>query len=322
MILLAVLVYLVVGASSVALIRRVADSRRHPADGARIHDLYEAAFVSGGPARVVDAALAALHADGRLVIGGPGIVAVQNSVAHDLVERTVLARLAAAPTGSLRHVRLDAMRDPAVQEIGDGLAARGLMTVPGQYSALISWGITQGVVCLVAVPAAFVLTILTFVGAGPFESGPPLILMVAPALIPGIVIGFVMAGRARRRISTAGLHALRSYRAEHTAAYAPALLVALNGLSAVPDAALRTQLTAAARLPVSRSGSHSSSDAAYFVPATVWCAGSSPGSGSGCGSSSCGSSSGGGSSCGGSSGGGSSCGGGGGGSSCGGGGGS
>ncbi|MFI9585801.1 TIGR04222 domain-containing membrane protein [Streptomyces sp. NPDC052236] len=316
MIALAVLIYLAIGASSAALIARVsASQRRHPAAGARIHDVYEAAFLSGGPARVVDAALAALHADGRLVIGGPGIVAVRNPVAHDLVERAVLARLAAAPTGALRHMRLGAMRDPAVQEIGDGLAARGLVAVPGQNSALAAWGITQGVVCLLAIPASFIVTVLTLVGAGPFESGPPLIVMVLPVLIAGILIGFLMAGRAKRRISTAGQDALRSYRAENTTAYAPALLVALRGLPAVPDPALRAQLTAAARGPVRGGGGHSPPDTADSGdPAAVWCAGSSPGSGcgssSGGGGSSCGSSSG--SSCGSSSGGGSSCGGGGG----------
>jgi uncharacterized protein (TIGR04222 family) len=304
MITLAVLVYLAVGVSSATLIVRVsASTGRHPA-AARVHDVYEAAFLSGGPARVVDAALAALHADGRLVIGGPGIVVVRNPVAHDPVERAVLERLALAPTGALHELRLDVMRSPAVQEIGDGLAARGLMVPPGHNGALTAWGIVQGVVCLLAIPVSLIITLATFLGSGPYESGPPLIVMVIPALIVGIVTGFVMAGRARRRISTAGWDALRSYRAEYSMACAPAHLVALNGLRAVPDPALQAQLTAAARIPASRRRSHSPSytsatDSTY--PAAVWCAGSNPGAG-------CGSSSGGGSSCGGSSGG-SSCGG-------------
>lgn len=308
---LAVLVYLAIGTSSVLLITRVsAHRRRHPADG-RVHDVYEAAFLSGGPARVVDAALAALHADGRLTIGGPGIVSVRNRVAHDPVERAVLDQLAAAPTGALHALRLEVMRGPAVQEIGHGLAARGLMVTPGQNRGLTVWGVTQGILSLLALPVAVVLTVITFLDE-PFESGVPFIVMVLPALIAGILIGFTMAGRARRRISPAGLDAVRSYRAQHAQTYAPAHLVALHGLRAVPDPMLQAQLTSAARIPTT-SGGHS---APYADSAAMWCAGSSPGSG--CGGSSCGGSSGGGSSCGGSSGGGSSCGGSSGGSSCGG----
>ncbi|MEU9706897.1 TIGR04222 domain-containing membrane protein, partial [Streptomyces sp. NPDC047981] len=40
--------------------------------GGPVHDLSEAAFLIGGPPRVVDAALAAQHADGRIAGGGPG----------------------------------------------------------------------------------------------------------------------------------------------------------------------------------------------------------------------------------------------------------
>ncbi|MEU9014446.1 TIGR04222 domain-containing membrane protein [Streptomyces sp. NPDC048479] len=326
MTLLAVLVYLAVGASSAALIIRVsAAQRRHPAGGG-IHDAYEAAFLSGGPARVVDAALAALHADGRLAIGGPGIVAVRNPVAHDPVERAVLDELAVAPTGALHTLRIAVMRSPGVQAIGDGLAARGLMVPPGQNRGPAVWGLTQGILCVLALPLAFALTIVSFLADESVDSGPPFIALVLPALIAGIVIGFIMAGRARRRISTAGRDALRSYRVQYAQAYSPAHLVAIHGLRGVPDPALQAQLTAAARVPAGVRGSHSASDHSYTSypdSVAVWCAGSSPGSG--CGSSSCAGSSGGGSSCGGGSSsgcggssGGSSCGGSSGGSSCGG----
>lgn len=310
MVLLAVLVYLAVGASSAALLVRASAARpRPPAGGGQIQHVYEAAFLSGGPARVADAALAALHADGRLVIGGPGIVSVRHALAHDPVERAVFEQLAAAPTGALHTLRLAVMRHPAVQEIGDGLAARGLMTPPGQNRGLTAWGYTQGFLCLIGLPLSFGLTVLSFIhDDGPVDSGPPFVVLVLPVLIAGIVIGF---GRARRRITKAGQHALRSYLVQYAQVYSAAHLVAAHGLRGVPDPALQAQLTTAARTPASRTDGYSSS---YTASAAVWCAGSSPGSG--CGSSSCGT--GGGSSCGGSSGG-SSCGGSSGGSSCGGG---
>jgi uncharacterized protein (TIGR04222 family) len=305
---LAVLVYLAIGTSSVLLIARVSASQRRYSAGGQIHDVYEAAFLGGGPARVVDAALAALYADGRLAIGGPGIVSVRNPVAHDPVERAVFDQLALAPTGALHTLRLDVMRGPAVQEIGHGLAARGLMVPPGQNRGLTVWGLTHGILSVLGFPLAFAVTIVTFLDEDPLESGFPFFVMVLPALFAGMLIGFTTATRARRRISSAGLNALRSYRAQYAQAYAPAHLVALHGVRALPDPGLQAQLTSAARIPVS-SGSAS---ATYADSATMWCAGSSPGSGCGsssCGGSSGGDSSGGGSSCGGSSGGGSSCGG-------------
>ncbi|WP_405603125.1 TIGR04222 domain-containing membrane protein [Streptomyces sp. NBC_01410] len=310
MVLLAVLVWLVVGASSAALIVRSSSARRgHPAAGPVPH-VYEAAFLGGGPARVVDSAIAALHADGRLAIGGPGIVSVRHPLAHDPVERAVFEQLAAAPTGALHTLRIAVMRHPAVQEIGDGLAAGGLIAPPGQNRGLTVWGVTQGVLSLLALPVAFVLTIISFVSDD--DPGVPFIVMVLPALIAGSVTGFVVAGLARRRITTAGQHALRSYATQHAQGFSAAHLVALHGLRGVPDPALQAQLIAAARNPAARTGSYSPSSTDYVA---VWCAGSSPGSG--CGSSSCGAGSGSsggsgsacssGSSCGGSSGG-SSCG--------------
>ncbi|MET7616825.1 TIGR04222 domain-containing membrane protein [Streptomyces sp. NPDC005408] len=311
MVLLAVLVYLAIGASSAVLLVRSSSARPGHLAAGPIQHVYEAAFLSGGPARVVDSAIAALHADGRLAIGGPGIVSVLHPLAHDPVERAVFEQLAAAPTGALHTLRRAVMRHPAVQEIGDGLAARSLMTPPGQHRGLAVWGLVQGILSLLALPVAFAVTIISFIGEN--ESGPPFIVMVFPALIPGSVIGFVVAARSRRRVTTAGQHALRSYGIQYAQAYSVAHLVALHGLRAVPDPALQAQLIAAARIPSPRTSSHSPSYSNSYST-TVWCAGSSPG-GSSCGSSSCGSggSSGGsscssGSSCGGSSGGGSSCG--------------
>ncbi len=312
--LLAVLVYLAVGASSAALIVRVARSQRGYGPGARaqIHDAYEAAFLGGGPARVVEAAIAALHADGRLAIGGPGIVVVRRPVAHDPVERAVFDALAAAPNGALHELRRSVMRSPAVQEVGDGLAARGLLRPPGAHRALTVWGIVQGIGCVLAVPLSMVLTVWSFVAEE--GDGTPFVFLVMPALIGGVVIGFTMANRSRRRISSAGQDAQRSFVAQYATVTSAAHLVAIHGLAGVPDPYLQAQLTAAVRVPGARTHSGSSWSSTTDT-AAVWCA-SSPG-GSGCGSSSCGSGSSGGSSCGGgsssscsSSSGGSSCGGG------------
>lgn len=305
-VLLTLALYLAVGLSSTLLVVKVSAALRGASHcDARIHDPYEAAFLAGGPARVADAALAALHTDGRVVIGGPGVVTAVRQVAHDLVERQVFSSLAAAPGGALPVLRQDVMRSPAVQEIGHALAARGLMTPPRQHRGHSAWGVTQGVLCLIGLPLSFFATVVQFMGSGHKPVGLPFFLTALPALVTGMVIGFNQANRAGRRVSPEGRRALRAYSAAHAHA-APGVVafVALRGVRALPDPQLRAQLTGAARLG---SGSRSTvSHTAYAdggpdsaaCSEPLWCA--SPGSGSGCGAGSGGS--GGGPSCGGSSG--------------------
>ncbi|MFI7287722.1 TIGR04222 domain-containing membrane protein [Streptomyces anulatus] len=335
---LALLLTVLVVVSSVVLIARAVNERARrprPAPGLALHDLYEAAFLNGGPARVVDTALTALHADGRLVVGGPGIVRVQRAQANDPVERAVFQELAAAPTGALHVLRDAVMRHPAVQEIGDGLAARGLLVSPVESRPLRRWGMIQGLVCVAALPLSVVLTFVQFAAYDrPF---PFVVLMVPPVLIGGFS-GLLVAASASSRITKAGRRAALGFRNAYAYVVTPAHLVATQGLRALPDRVLWEQLVAASRLTASarrsRSGyAGSTAEASGFAVATVWCASSTPG-GSSCGGSSgggSGSSCGGGSGCGGSGGsscgggsssGGSSCGGSSGGSSCGGGGGS
>ncbi|MER5362284.1 TIGR04222 domain-containing membrane protein [Streptomyces sp. NPDC002785] len=281
---LAVLMDLGIVVSSVLLI--VGVTRARGGSGGSVHDLFEVAFLNGGPGRVVDTALTAMQTDGRLAIGGPGIVAVQQVDARDPVERAVLQEHAMAPTGALHTLRHAVMRHPAVQEIGDGLAARGLLTAPAANRTWGRWGVAQGLVCLLAIPVSV-----------------PIIFKVLPALLVGIPIGFVCAGLARGRVTRAGRQAAEAYRTAHAYNPHPAHLVATHGLRALPDPVLRAQLMATARMrPAGRpllSGSRSSSSSdssGMFVAPAVWCAGTGPGRGS-CGSSHDGGSSSGGGGC-------------------------
>ena len=341
---LALLLTLAVAVSSALLIARTVAAGRSPTGAdSPVHDLYEAAFLNGGPARVVDTALTAMHTDGRLAVGGPGIVAVLRGEARDPVERAVLQELAAAPNGALHTLRPAVMRHPAVQETGDGLAARGLLVSPGTNGPRRRWALIQGVGCMVALPVSLVLTFLQYVLHEGYSDIPfPFIVKVLPALLAGSVIGMIVASSARARITKAGRRAADGYRAAYAQAMTPAQLVATLGLRALPDPGLQAQLAAAARVRTTgrqrtTMNTHSSDTSAALLVPTVWCAGAGPGSascgssggggggggGGGCGSggagcsSGCGGGSGGGSSCGGSSGGGSSCGSSSGGSSCG-----
>ncbi|MFW3471446.1 TIGR04222 domain-containing membrane protein [Streptomyces microflavus] len=339
---LALLLTLGVALSTALLIAKVVASRSgRPSAGPSpaVHDLYEAAFLNGGPARVADTALTALYADGRVLIGGPGIISVRHPHANDPVERAVFQELSTAPSGALHMVREAVMRHPAVQEIGDGLAQRGLLVLPAASRPVRRWALVQGVSCFVALPLSILLTVLQYMAHdSPFDMPFPFVLKMLPAILLGGIGGLVVAAAAANRITRAGRRAAQAFRAANAYTVTPPYLVANLGLRALPDPVLQAQLIAAARLHASagrsrsrRSGSRSpgyvggTAAATGFAATTVWCADAGPGhtscggssgggSGSGCGGGS-GSSCGGGAGCGGS---GSSCGGSSGGSSCGG----
>ncbi|KJK49751.1 MULTISPECIES: TIGR04222 domain-containing membrane protein [unclassified Streptomyces] len=296
---LALAIWIAVVVSCVLLARGLRRARPVPAGpSAGLHDLSEAAFVVGGPATVVDSALVAMFGDGRLVVGGPGIVQVRPGArAADPAERAVLQAHASAPSGWLYQVRYAAMCDPAVQEIGNALAARGLIAPPGTGRTWRRWGLVQAVVCLVWLVASVPLT---FVGLA-LDSGLPFIALVAPVLFAGIVVGLFCAARARNRVTPAGLRALLALRSAYVNDRTPQVQTALFGLRGLRDPFLRQQLVPAARstrLAAAQSGAHahrhpytSSSDSAPELLPVVWCAMSDGGDGgSGRGGSGCGSS--------------------------------
>ncbi|MFJ5933557.1 TIGR04222 domain-containing membrane protein [Streptomyces sp. NPDC093071] len=324
--------YYLAGAVAVAVIvtRLV---RTRGGSGGPVHDRYEAAFLNGGPARVVDSALAALQSDGRIAVGGPGIVAVVRPTARDLVERAVLQEHAAAPHGALHHLRLAVMRHPAVQEIGDGLAERGLLVDPATRRTTTHWCTAVAATAFLLFPVSVLLSIVDFGTSEEFSA--PFVFKVVPALFVVGITAVVCASVAAGRITPAGRRAVAAYGRERGHLADAGHLVAVHGLRALPDPVLREQLLAAARINGPRrsarggrggyggragsgsgSGHHrSSSGADALGVVTVWCAdsgscgGGGGGGGSSCSSGSCssGSCSGGGSggSCGG--GGGSSC---------------
>ncbi|MER6018331.1 TIGR04222 domain-containing membrane protein [Streptomyces anulatus] len=346
---LALLATLAVVVSSVLLIVKAVAVRSHrpPARaGLTLHHLYEAAFLNGGPARVADTALTSLQSNGRILIGGPGIVSVQWAEANDPVEHVVLQELSAAPSGALHLVREAVMRHPAVQEIGDGLAARGLLVPPQRTRPVRQWALVHSSVCLGGLPLSLVLTFVQYaVHDGSTGYPVPFIVKLLPAVLIGGICGLVVAATLRSRITRAGHDAAGYFRTAYASVMTPAHVVATVGLRGLADPGLRAQLATAARMSAPRwrlasTGAAGTGTADAAVLTTVWCAASGPG-GSSCGGSSgggSGSSCGGGSSCssgsgcggsgsgsscgGGSSSGGSSCGGSSGGSSCGGGGGS
>lgn len=296
--LLAVAVWIGVIASSVRLLRGLRQSRPATLGPApRLHDLSEAAFMAGGPGAVVDAALVSLLCDGRMLVGGPGIVQVRPGVrGGDPAQRAVLQACQGAPSGWLYQIRYAAMRDPAVQETGDALSARGLIAAPGGRHRWLRHGVVQAVVCGVLLMLSLPLSFAAFaLQEGPVTFHVPFIVEVLPVLLGGIVVGTVGASRARQRITPAGAEALRAIRAYYGADQSPYVQTSLFGLRGLRDPYLREQLVPAARgtrLAAAQSGTRSGGSGSDWesgaaVLPVVWCAGS---DGGGSGGSSCGSS--------------------------------
>ncbi|MFH9740416.1 TIGR04222 domain-containing membrane protein [Streptomyces roseolus] len=263
-----------------------------------VRDVHEAAFLAGGPGRVADTALAAMHLDGRIVIGGPGVVAVVHRIAHDPVERAVLDSHAAAPSGSLRALRLAVMTHPAVQEIGDDLSARGLVTLPGPRRTLRRWCVGLLVGSVLLFPVGIVATVAEFTVGGPTA---PFFVKLLPLFFVCFATALICGTTYTRPVSTAGLAALAAYRSAH--GYGGVNTVALGGIRAVPDRDLFERLRDAARPDGavrgsrSRTGSPYSSDTTAAAAVVMWCAGAATGGGDGWGSDSGSGSGSGGSSC-------------------------
>ncbi|GGV45927.1 hypothetical protein GCM10010277_37240 [Streptomyces longisporoflavus] len=305
---------LLVAASSAALLAAVSRIRRAgptqpDARHGAVFDPFEAAFLAGGPGRVADAAVAALHEDGRLVVAWPGIVEIRSAEARNPVEAAAIEAPASAPSSALHWLRIGVMRSPAVQAIGDDLALRGLLVRPEALRGLRRRKIRHNILTVLG----FVLVVAVIAvedGDGPSWDpvSVPTITMIA-AWAAGALVGALCGGAARTGVTATGRTALAEYRAAGAEVRGAAHRVAVEGLVGVLDPGLRAQLEAAHRV---RPGRTSGSSSAYASSGSTiaWCGGSGAGDGSTCGGSSCGSSGGGG---------GSSCGGGGGGGGCGGG---
>ncbi|WP_327302182.1 TIGR04222 domain-containing membrane protein [Streptomyces sp. NBC_01298] len=88
-------------------------------------DVYDVAFLAGGPRHVVDSAVTALHQRELLVVQSAQVHAVEGRQPLHPVERAMVV-FCRRPTG-IELVRAVLERSPEVEEIGRGLATWGLV---------------------------------------------------------------------------------------------------------------------------------------------------------------------------------------------------
>ncbi|MGW6916708.1 TIGR04222 domain-containing membrane protein [Kitasatospora sp. NPDC054939] len=262
--------------------------------------LLDVAFLSGGPGRVVDTAVVRAHKTGRVIVSRSGLVTWTGQPPVDAVETAVRDAMGLEKSRDLKSLRREVMRTPAVQEIGDRLADRGLLRNPvGLQRARDArkplWAVVIGV------PA---LSLLAFLVGGERPAVFAPVVIVAVALISLAVLRvpkgrITPAGRTQLGLVTTGSSPWRPKAGAGVDATTGMMLgaIALTGIEAGLDDQELQQALAEAEQAKALAGGATSTGTSCSGPA-VWCgsdSSDSSGSGSGSGSShsvSCGSSTG------------------------------
>lgn len=200
-------------------------------------DLYDAAFLSDGPARVVNVALLRMHESGVAHISSTGEVTLTGAESDlDDVQAAILGH-ARTSSGTVRvdELREHVKRTPAVQRIGDRLAADGLL-LPAEHQPREVLKTALGIIFFIGIPAA-VVAIVAF----PSPTG----WLIAVASGAAILLPYL--GITVQRLSTAGRARLKEMRKRNPWADIPdsVLLgaVALGGLAVIESELLREAMT-------------------------------------------------------------------------------
>ncbi|WP_225826298.1 TIGR04222 domain-containing membrane protein [Streptomyces naphthomycinicus] len=108
-----------------------ADAPATPADRDHELTLYEAAFLSGGPARVADVTLVSMARQRRLLLAHTGWATVVDPRGRDEMERSVIGAIGPGGQSRIAPVRARAAGAEAVRRLADGLVRAGLAVPEG-----------------------------------------------------------------------------------------------------------------------------------------------------------------------------------------------
>lgn len=224
-------------------------------------DAYQAAHVAGGPARVVDTAIAGLALNDQLLVARGGkLTAVSGAGATGPVEAAVYGVL--NPTASRSAVLRRLRHHPAITAIGDQVRARGLLL---DRSRVLPWRLV--LLLPVAVWCVGLARDINGVRLHRATNNLTALLVMSAAVT---VVVLLARFRTRHRPSAAGRQAVRQLRQEYEAQHvgstavtgtvaAPQVLgVALLGFTALTDPALRAALVTSSGSSGGDSGSSGS----------------------------------------------------------------
>ncbi|MGW7260457.1 TIGR04222 domain-containing membrane protein [Streptomyces sp. NPDC054834] len=123
---------------------RAATADRQDAIARQEHDLtlYEAAFLSGGPARVADLTMVSMARQRRLLLAHTGWATVVDPRGRDDMERSVIGAIGPEGQSRIEPVRFAAAGADAVRSLADDLVRAGL-AVPDGARTTVAAGVRQ-----------------------------------------------------------------------------------------------------------------------------------------------------------------------------------
>lgn len=105
--------------------------------------LYEAAFLSGGPARVADLTMVSMARQQRLLLAHTGWASVVDPRARDEIERSVIGAIGPEGQSRIAPVRSAAADTDAVRSLGEGLVRAGLAVPDAAARTTVAAGVRQ-----------------------------------------------------------------------------------------------------------------------------------------------------------------------------------
>jgi uncharacterized protein (TIGR04222 family) len=240
------------GAAAISCIRLClasAGAAQRPADAAQepAHhrlNLYETAFLAGGPHRVADLALVSMHLRRRLLLAHTGWATVVDPEGRDEVEWTVIRAIGPEGQSPIAPVRAAAATADAVRTLADRLVAAGLAVPHGVRTDVASAARSvRGAAVLVVVMAAAAVLIP---GQKTGYAGPVVAWFGLPLVL---TLGCLAIARVENHpyspwASPSGQRWLDSLPAPVSGQDRDLLAaVAVQGVRAVDDPALRAALT-------------------------------------------------------------------------------
>ncbi|MET9089304.1 TIGR04222 domain-containing membrane protein [Streptomyces sp. NPDC004237] len=161
-VLLLLLAWAVAGTACTRLCLAAVRTAAFDADAGRGHDLtlYEAAFLSGGPARVADLTLVSMARERRLLLAHTGWATVVDPSGRDEMERSVIGAIGPEGQSRIAPVRSAAADADAVRSLGEGLVRAGLAVPDAAARTTVASGVRQVRAAAVAVFALGVAALL------------------------------------------------------------------------------------------------------------------------------------------------------------------
>ncbi|MER5741850.1 TIGR04222 domain-containing membrane protein [Streptomyces sp. NPDC059913] len=204
--------------------------------------LYETAFLAGGPHRVVELTLVAMHLRRRLLLAHTGWATVVDPEGRDEMERTVIRAIGPQGQSPIPPLRRAAAAAEAVRALADRLVAAGL-ALPGGAGGEVAAAVraVRGAALLITAMGAVTL-LMPGQEHGP--GGPVVSLLVWFGLPLALTVGCLAIARMEIHpydswASPAGWRLLAAHGAARGGVLAA---LAVDGVRAVDDPALRAAL--------------------------------------------------------------------------------